>query len=79
MSYERLAYADHDSAEQMRNDCTACTGSRAMSRQRIDPSAFSTPAPPLRFDPQSANLSEPRIEVSEAVARLASRMHLHLD
>ena len=68
MSYERLVYADADTAGQMHDDCTACGESLALPRQRTEGIL-----PELRKD------TKPQIEVSEAAAYLASRLHLHLD
>jgi hypothetical protein len=79
MSYERLAYDDPDSAHQMHDDCTACGSSLMLPRERIDHSAVTMPAPPLLFDQYPRDVRKPDIEVSEAAAHLASRMHLHLD
>ena len=79
MSYERLAYDDQDSADQMHHDCTACASSITMPRQRIDNSAVTMPAPSLEFEQFPREVRKPEIEVSEAAAHLASRLHLHLD
>ena len=37
------------------------------------------PAPSLAYDVVPAEVPKPEIEVSEAAAHLASRLHLHLD
>jgi hypothetical protein len=79
MSYERLAYDDQDSANQMHDDCNACASSISLPRQRIDNSALTMPAPSLEFDQFPREVRKPEIEVSEAAAHLASRLHLHLD
>ena len=79
MSYERLAYADQDSANQMSDDCTACGSVISLPRQRIDNTAVTMPAPSLEFDHYPRQAHKPDIEVSDAAAHLASRMHLHLD
>lgn len=79
MSYERLAYADQDSADQMHDDCTACARSISLPRQLIDNRALTMPAHSLRFDQFSREVRKPEIEVSDAAAHLASRLHLHLD
>ena len=68
MSYERLAYDDADTAGQMHDDCTACGTRITLPTQRVDEIL-----PELRKD------TKPQIEVSEAAAYLASRLHLHLD
>jgi hypothetical protein len=72
MSYERLAYDDADTAGKMHDDCTACGESIALPRQRTD-EIRAEDIPGLRKN------TKPQIEVSEAAAYLASRLHLHLD
>ncbi len=79
MSYERLAYDDQDTADQMHDDCTACGSRISLPRQRIDNTSITMPAPSLEFDHFPRQAAKPEIEVSEAAAHLASRMHLHLD
>ncbi|MCW2806876.1 MAG: hypothetical protein JWQ93_831 [Marmoricola sp.] len=79
MSYKRLAYHDQDSANQMHADCTACASSITMPRQRIDSTSVTMPAPSLEFDQFPREVRKPVIEVSDAAAHLASRLHLHLD
>ena len=79
MSYERLAYEDQDSANQMHDDCTACGSSITLPRQRIDNTAVTMPAPSILFEQYPREVHKPEIEVSEAAAHLASRLHLHLD
>ena len=72
MSYQRLAYDDADTAGQMHDDCAACGESIPLPHQRNDeilPELITE----LRRD------TKPQIEVSEAAAYLASRLHLHLD
>jgi hypothetical protein len=83
MSYERLAYDDADTAGQMHHDAAACETHIALPRQRItdaiDERAISMPVPPIAYDDYPRDIAKPRIEVSEAAAHLASRLHLHLD
>jgi hypothetical protein len=79
MSYERLAYDDQDSARQMHDDCTACTSRLGLPHRRIDPAAVTMPAPSLEFEDFPREIPKRTIEVSQAAAHLASRMHLHLD
>ncbi len=79
MSYERLAYDDQDSAHQMHHDCTACATSMDLPGRRIEERAVTMPAPSLEFETYPREVRKPRIEVSEAAAHLASRLHLHLD
>lgn len=78
MSYERLAYDDQDSADRMHHDCTACGSHIALPAERIDRTAVTMPAPSLRFEDQPREARKPEIEVSDAAAHLAARMHLHL-
>jgi len=79
MSYERLAYDDQDSTHQMVDDCLACQHQLPHPRSTVDPIALTMPAPSLEFDKFPREVAKPRIEVSEAAAHLASRLHLHLD
>ena len=79
MSYERLSYEDQDSANQMHDDCTACGSRIALPRQIIDSTSLAMPAPSLEFDAYPREVRKPEIEVSEAAAHLASRLHLHLN
>jgi hypothetical protein len=79
MSYERLAYDDADTAGKMHDDAAACETHIALPRQRIDDSVVTTPAPSLDYDEYTPEVGKPQIEVSEAAAHLASRLHLHLD
>ena len=79
MSYERLAYEDQDTADQMHDDCTACGSRIDLPRQRIDNSSVTMPAPSLAYDTFPEQTRKPDIEVSAAAAHLASRLHLHLD
>jgi len=81
MSYQRLAYDDADTAGQMHDDCTACGTRISLPQQRhedIDAEALTMPAPSLHVE-DYREVVKPQIEVSEAAAYLASRLHLHLD
>ena len=79
MSYERLAYDDQDPTARMHQDCAAAGTRIALpqtSRRRLD---LTRPAPSLGYDEFPREIRKPRIEVSEAAAHLAARLHLHLD
>jgi hypothetical protein len=65
MSYERLAYDDVDTAAKMHEDCAACGESLTLPRQRT-----------VRVFPDLRKDTKPPIEVSDAAAYLASRLHL---
>ena len=79
MSYERLAYDDQDSAHEMHDDCAACGGQISLPRQKVDNQAVTMPAPSLAYESYPGEVPKPDIEVSDAAAHLASRLHLHLD
>jgi hypothetical protein len=79
MSYERLAYDDADTAVQMHDDCTACGTSLSLPHPRIADHDLTGPAASLALTDLERAASKRPIEVSEAAAYLASRLHLHLD
>ena len=79
MTYQRLAYDDQDTTHRMHDDCAACGAQIDLPRQRVDNSAVTMPAPSLDYDGFPRQATKPEIEVSEAAAHLASRLHLHLD
>ncbi len=79
MSYERLAYDDQDSAHEMHDDCAACGSTISLPRQKVDNQAVTMPAPSLAYESFPREVPKPEIEVSDAAAHLASRLHLHLD
>ncbi len=67
MTYERLAYDDAASTDQMTHDCHAVVA------------ALQRPAPSIRFEDFPREVPKPTIEVSEVATRLAAALHLHLD
>ena len=76
MSYERLAYDEADTAGQMHDDCAACGSHLALPHRRIDRAAIAGRPPSLEYDGYPREVSKPGIDVSEAAAHLASRLHL---
>ncbi|QNN53190.1 hypothetical protein [Nocardioides mesophilus] len=66
MTYQRLAYDDAATPEQMHADCRVVT-------------ALLRPAPSIRFEDYPREVVKPTLEISEAAARLATALHLHLD
>ncbi|MGI9155284.1 MAG: hypothetical protein ACR2FG_01390 [Marmoricola sp.] len=80
MRYPRLAYDDTDRGVDMRPDCDRVLAQMGLSRPTragIADRAVS-PTPSILFE--DARESPKRdIRVSEAAARLASTLHLHLD
>ena len=67
MTYVRLAYDDHDTAGQMRDDCHACASEMRLPEQRSGRSEF------------AEQKRGGAIEVTDAAIYLANRLHLHLD
>ena len=81
MAYQRLAYDDHDPAHEMRVDCTACASRIELPQRRRGEisEAATMPAPSLEYAEFPREVAKRSIEVSDAAAHLASRLHLHLD
>jgi hypothetical protein len=75
---QRLAYDDADTTAQMHADCAAAARRmRLPRRSRVSEAAVATPPSILYADYREA--SKPEISISEATARLAASLHLHLD
>jgi hypothetical protein len=83
MTYERRAYDDAASTAQMTTDCRAVELALHLPQRRTAADravrAAVKPAPSILFEDYPREITKPTIEVSEAAARLASAMHLHLD
>ena len=71
----RLAYDDASTPHEMYHDCQAA--GLNLRLQRVAEAA-SQPAPSSRFEDYRA-VAKPEIKVSDAAARLAAALHLHLD
>jgi hypothetical protein len=63
MSYQRLAYDDQDTAGQMHTDCSACA-------------SVLGPVPSIEYDDFPREIHKPEINVTDAAAYLAARLHL---
>lgn len=83
MTYQRLAYDEASSSARMSEDCRAVEAALRLPRRRTAAEgvarAATRPAPSLAFDDYPREIAKPRLEVSDAAARLASALHLHLD
>lgn len=83
MTYQRLAYDDASTTSQMAADCRAVEEALHLPERRSAAEraarAAVKPAPSILFEDYPREVKKPSIEVSEAAARLASAMHLHLD
>lgn len=83
MTYQRLAYDDASSSSRMAADCRAVEAAlhlpeRRTAAQRASRAAV-RPAPSLLFEDYPHEVPKRSLEVSEAAARLASALHLHID
>ena len=73
----RLAYDDASTPEEMSADCRATGANLHLERAAR---AAVRPAPSLHFEDYPREVSKRgEIEISEAAARLANALHLHLD
>ena len=79
----RLAYDDASPTDRMTSDCRAVEEALRLPEQRTPAEraarAALRPAPSILFDDYPREVAKPSIEVSEAAARLAGALHLHLD
>jgi hypothetical protein len=78
-----MAYDDASSTDRMTSDCRAVVEGLRLPRRRTPAEqtsrAAAEPAPSLLFEDYPREVAKPTIEVSEAAARLAAALHLHLD
>lgn len=83
MSYERRAYDDAATTDQMTADCRAVEAALHLPERRTAAEraarAAVKPAPSILYDDYPREVKKHTIEVSEAAARLAAAMHIHLD
>jgi hypothetical protein len=79
----RLAYDDASPTDRMTSDCRAVEEALHLPRRRTTAEraarAAVRPAPSLLFEDYPREVTKPTIEVSDAAARLAAALHLHLD
>ena len=73
----RLAYDDAATPEQMSADCRA-TGDR-LRLGRAAEAAVSGRRPSLHFEDYPREVTKRDIRISDAAARIANALHLHLD
>ena len=81
MGYQPLAYDDADRVAAMRLDCDKVLA-RALQSRPTRPSLADravAPAPSILFEDNDREVPKRDIRISEAAARLASALHLHLD
>ena len=75
----RPAYDELASAEQMAADCRVLQRQLRLTQLERAARAALRPAPSIRYEDYPRELAKRDIEVSEAAARLAAALHLHLD
>ena len=73
---QRLAYDDASTPEEMSADCRAAGENLRLRRAAA---AAARPAPSLHFDEYPREVGKRDIRISDAAARLANALHLHLD
>ena len=83
MSYQPLPYSDADTTATMAADCTACAHEMQIPQasplgRQVDLELMGQ-APSIGYDDFPREIRKTEINVSEAAARLASKLHLHLD
>jgi hypothetical protein len=72
----RLAYDDASTPQEMSADCLAA--GRNLHLENAARAAVG-PAPSIHFEDYPREVSKREIRVSDAAARLANALHLHLD
>ena len=70
---------DDLSSPQLRADCRAVTRNLRLPPLERAARAALTDSPSLTYDDYPREVRKPEIRVSDAAARLANAMHLHLD
>jgi hypothetical protein len=73
---QRLAYDDASTPEEMSADCRAAGENLRLRRAA---QAAVRPAPSIHFDEYPREVGKRDIRMSDAAARLANALHLHLD
>ena len=80
MTSPRRAYDDASSTARMAADARAVEAALQLPERRSDAErarrAAVRPAPSIRYEDYPREVAKPRLEVSEAAARLAAALHL---
>ena len=74
----RRAYDDSDSPQQMHADCEAIERNNPRLEHAAR-AAVEHASPSLHFEDYPREVRKKEIKISEATARLANALHLHLD
>jgi hypothetical protein len=75
----RLAYDEFASPQEMTADCRAVGRNLRLPQLERAARAAVSPAPSIRFEDYPREVAKREIRVSDAAARLANTLHLHLD
>jgi hypothetical protein len=75
----RLAYADLASPSEMYDDCRATGQNLRLPVLEQAALAATRPAPSIHFEDYPSEVDKRGIRVTDAAARLANALHLHLD
>ncbi|MFN8194905.1 MAG: hypothetical protein U0R80_11560 [Nocardioidaceae bacterium] len=75
----RLAYTELASPHEMYADCQAVGLNLRLPRLEQAAAAAVTAPPSIRFEDYPREVGKREIRVSDAAARLANALHLHLD
>jgi hypothetical protein len=79
MSYQPLPYFDADTATTMHSDCTACAHQMRLPQTPDVSAKVLGQAPSIEYADFPREIRKTDITISDATARLANRLHLHLD
>lgn len=79
MTYQPLPYADADSPATMSSDCSACAHQMHLPQVPDVSAKVLGHAPSIAYDDFPRDITKTQITISDAAARLANKIHLHLD
>ena len=79
MSYQPTPYADADSPAIMSSDCSACAHEMRLPQLRDVTPHVMGDAPSIAYADFPREVRKSEITISDAAARLAGKLHLHLD
>lgn len=75
----RLVYDDFATPQQMHADCEVIGQNLRLPRLEQAARAAVAPAPSIHFEDYPREVGKREIRISDAAARLAGALHLHLD
>ena len=78
MTFQPLPYADADTTTDMHSDCSACAREMRLPQVPDVSAKVLGQAPSIEYADFPREIRKTEINISEAAARLANRLHLHL-